>query len=110
EAAGAVGILRPEGSVTALLEAIRDRQNYHHGKAQWVPQRALESLAAVGVPRGSLPELAFLLDRREDPDLQRATVSALDRLSGGSDRVPADLTERIRHWKTQLASIRKDAL
>ena len=44
EAIEAIDRLDPPGSHTALLSAIRDSSNYHGGRAQWVPQRALKSL------------------------------------------------------------------
>ncbi|MCC7441725.1 MAG: HEAT repeat domain-containing protein [Bdellovibrionales bacterium] len=105
EAAEAVAVLKPAGSAEALLESLKDHGNYRNGKAQWVPQRALDALTQVGAPRAMLPALAFLLDRHKDPDLQRATVRALDRLSGEPDRAPAstkDLAERVKRWKDQL--------
>jgi HEAT repeat protein len=78
EAVQSVEKLHPEGSLKALLAAIDDSENYHHGKAQWVPQRALLALQHLQTQneisqletRETATKLAALLERPKDPALK----------------------------------------
>jgi hypothetical protein len=47
EAVETLSVLKPKGTAEALVSAIEDRENYHAGKAQWVPQKALRALATL---------------------------------------------------------------
>ena len=47
EAVESVKTLRPVGTERALLQTLEDPQNYHAGRALWVPAKASEALAAI---------------------------------------------------------------
>ena len=81
EAIDAIESLRPPGSTQALTYALSDESNYHGGKAQWVPQRALVALADFGA-KDSIPQILKLLDHQNDPELQSRSIIALEKLTG----------------------------
>jgi HEAT repeat protein len=83
EAVDCVAKLNPPGATPVLLRAVQDQANYHHGKAQWVPQRALRALAELG-DRQALPGLRAVLKRATDRDVLKGTVTALNQISGES--------------------------
>ena len=104
EAVSAVAKLRPAGAANALVAAALDPNNYHGGKALWVPHRALDALAALDA-REQAPKLAPLLTHENDPALQHRTVETLDRLAGHSTGGPAEsLAKRVLAWKAELAT------
>ena len=93
EAVQALEKLRPEGVTKALLAAIQNPENYHGGRAQWIPQQALETLRHLRVQNSLTAadrrlvesELKALLDHPskslKDPTLRpqiEATLRALD--------------------------------
>lgn len=103
EAVETVARLRPEGSVDALLGALEYSENYHGGKAQMVPQKALSALVALGA-REAAPRLAPLLSHERDPELQKRTVEALESLTGKRFRKTASLADQVKAWKSELGS------
>jgi HEAT repeat protein len=44
EAVHTIEKLRPTGAESALIAAVRNPENYHAGRAQWVPQHALTAI------------------------------------------------------------------
>jgi HEAT repeat protein len=102
EAVNTIRKLRPPGSVDALLSTLRNSENYHRGRAQWVPLRALDALVDLDAKEAT-PHLRALLDHDLDPDLQRKTVSTLESLTGKPTKPGMPLSERVKHWKLALA-------
>jgi HEAT repeat protein len=101
EAVEAIKILKPAGATAALLSAIEDPVNYHGGKAQWVPQRALGALADLKSTE-SAPYLLALLNQprhQGDSEFLFYTISALERLKGQNFKPSAALLEKIKAWK-----------
>lgn len=103
EAVEAIEALKPKGAVSALIAAIESRDNYHQGKAQWVPQKALRALVSLNA-KGIAFRLAPLLDRTQDPALQSETVNTLEALTGRKYKQGASLEVRVREWKTALTA------
>jgi HEAT repeat protein len=89
EAIRSVEKLRPEGSARALLAAIIDPINYHRGKAQWVPQKALEVLQHMKTlnvfsqseSHEAAMKLAALLENSRDPSLKPQIAATLRTLN-----------------------------
>jgi HEAT repeat protein len=52
EAVQSLEKLHPAGTEAALVAAIRAPENYHAGRAQWVPSRALEALRHLRIQNG----------------------------------------------------------
>jgi HEAT repeat protein len=105
EAVDAVEKLRPAGAVEALMSAIEHGANYHAGKAQWVPQKALSALVTLKA-KGIEGRLRPLLKHELDPALQLRTVETLEKLTGRSLKSGAPLRERVREWESALAAPR----
>lgn len=91
----------------ALVETLKFKGNYHQGKAQLVPQKALSALAHIQAEPATKSrlarELAPLLRHENDPDLQARTVSTLESLTGNRLKPGADLRERVAAWRKNLA-------
>jgi len=100
EAATAVARLRPQGSVAALLAAVRAPENYHQGIAQWVPQQAIRALVALKA-RDSAKELKTLLSHSRDPGLQKLTIAALGSLTGKTLKKGAPLSKQVEAWEAE---------
>lgn len=100
EAADTIRVLKPRGSVSALLAALEDPANYHGGKAQWVPQKALLGLAELKATE-SAPRLVSLLKSphcQQDPEFLEMTMAALETITGKS--VPGNsVSEKTKAWK-----------
>jgi HEAT repeat protein len=95
------GALRPPGAAQALLQAIQNKDNYHGGKAQWIPQRALQALADLN-DASVVPQLRPLLDHKNDPDLQRAAIATLEHLTGDIVDHDLSLNAQVASWKKNL--------
>jgi HEAT repeat protein len=95
EAVEAVRALRPLGAADALIETLEHSANYHDGKAQWVPQKALNALVDLGA-KDVAPRLRPLLDHQKDPELQKEAIHALNALTGR--------TLNAKEWKLALQS------
>lgn len=105
EAIEAVMALRPPGSLPALISTLKAGHNYHKGKAQMVPQRALDAIAKLGA-RESAPELAPLLGHDQDPVIQERVIKTLESLTGKKLVAQASLGARVKAWKKELSSLR----
>ena len=103
EAVDTIALLRPAGAVAALLAALEQPDNYHHGKAQWVPGKALTALVQLQAKDSAL-RLRPLLSHNQDPELQEKTVTALEHLTGKKLKSGAPLLARVEEWKTALSS------
>lgn len=101
EAVEAVEKLQPEGGAEALLATLEHAANYHGGKAQWVPQKALAAIAKLNATKLA-PRLKPLLEHESDPELQKRTVATLETLTGKRLKLGAPLVERVREWKVAL--------
>ncbi len=105
EAVDAVDRLHPPGSEEALLRALESRANYHNGKAQWLPQKALKALARFKNPAHA-PKLLPLLNHSDDESLLRETVLALETMTGkkaGRSPATANLALLVSEWKGRLS-------
>lgn len=101
EAVEAVRELKPAGASEALLSTLEQGSNYHGGKAQWVPQKALSALASLHAS-ALAPRLKPLLDHSEDPDLQKQTIATLESLTGQTLKKNGTLPERVKEWRLAL--------
>lgn len=101
EAVSALGRLKPKGAKEALIEALNEKTNFHAGKAQWVPQRALAALVDMDA-KDSIPELVPLLKFKSDPALQQQTIRTLETLTGKQLKPEAELSEKILAWLQEL--------
>jgi HEAT repeat protein len=99
EAVDAVERLEPAGSGAALALCLNDPENFHGGKALWVPQRALKALAKMRAHE-AIPKVALLLDRGTDQELQKTAISTLEVITGKTYALKGEsLTQQIAHWK-----------
>ena len=80
EAVKTVAKLKPAGAAGALVRAIFAAENYHEGKALWVPQAALEGLVTLKAYETS-NALRPLLSHFNDPELIQATTRTLQTLA-----------------------------
>ncbi|MCM2321979.1 MAG: hypothetical protein NDJ90_01820 [Oligoflexia bacterium] len=101
EAVEAVARLKPQGSVEALLSALERKENYHGGRALWVPQRILVALRQLKASQAA-PRLLPLLDHSSDPELQLQALATLESLTGTIRGQGLPLPARIREWKVAL--------
>ncbi|OFY98743.1 MAG: hypothetical protein A2Z97_08685 [Bdellovibrionales bacterium GWB1_52_6] len=100
EAVQTIAKLRPAGSAEALLAAAKDPANFHKGKAQWVPQKALAALTLVGNSRHAAG-LKPLLEK-QDHSLQLVTVQTLEKLTGKVLKKGQPLKIRVNAWNAYL--------
>lgn len=103
EAVEAVRRLRPPGSAQALVNTLRNQDNYRNGKAQWVPVQSLDVLAELN-DASIVPALKPLLDHRHDPELQKKTIETLRALTGKKLAEGKPLPRQIVSWKRELSS------
>jgi hypothetical protein len=73
-------------------------ENYHAGKAQWVPGKALAALVKLKASSAA-PRLKPLLRHKADPKLQRETVEALTALTGRKLKPQAPLAAQVEAWR-----------
>jgi hypothetical protein len=102
EAVTTVHKLKLKNSTTALIESLELGANYHGGRAQKVPQKALIALADLG-DASIAGQLLPLLKHDRDPELQLATLSALEKLTSTQLESRAPLKTRILAWQKKLA-------
>lgn len=82
EAVDAIRVLRPLGAERELMTALEDPSNYYHGKAQWVPDKALAGLANFSA-RQYLPRLKALSTSsllRNDPQFKKRILETCELL------------------------------
>lgn len=82
EAVEALKILRPPGTAQALLLTLEDDRNYHAGKAQWVPGKALQALMLLR-PSNAATTLKRVLEHpncRHDAEFKAQVKQALNSL------------------------------
>lgn len=103
QAVDAVEKLRPEGTVEALMGALESSNNYHHGKAQWVPNRALQVLSKLG-SKEIAPRLQPLLKHDQDPSLLKEAIATLESLTGRKLASGKPLKAQVQAWKAALQS------
>lgn len=97
----AVQRLRPTGASRALASAAVDPKNFHRGKPQWVPQKALRALQDLS-DKSSAPVLRSLLTEKQDPELLALALETLDRLHQHTPSPGQTLRERLAEWKKKL--------
>jgi len=103
EAVHAIESLRPAGAVDALIEAATHKRNFHGGKSQWLPKKALAALVQIGINKNKAPKLAPLLNYEKDKDLLQKTISVLKKITG-NNKIKGSLKEQVKQWKTALKS------
>jgi HEAT repeat protein len=79
-AAEALGKIRDPSTITALASALSDPENYHRGTSLWVRRHYVVALGEIGDHR-ALPVLLGAMDD-DDIEVSRATIGALERISG----------------------------
>lgn len=89
EAIETVKTLKPKGAVKALFATLKDEHNYHAGKAQWVPQKALLALAEIHATEiiSDLKPLLKSPRHRNDPEFRTKIQDTLKSL-GREIRAP----------------------
>jgi HEAT repeat protein len=97
EAVDAVLALQPKGAVEALISTISDPANYHGGKAETVPQRALRALAQMK-KKEAAPQLVPLLRLSLDSQILMLTVQTLETLTGKKSQKGLALADQIQSW------------
>ena len=107
EALSAIEILKPAGFEEACAASLRDLQNYHHGVAQWVPQKSLELLihhqpAEASRRKQISLQLISLAQHPIDPELRARTILALEKVSGQKVDTRMSLDQALRTLKTKL--------
>jgi HEAT repeat protein len=103
EAVDAVKVLRPIGAADALVSVLENGANYHGGKAQWVPQRALVALGALRAKEVA-PRIARVLDiHHADPAFQQLGITTLEKLTGRTLAKGLPLRKQVQEWKVALA-------
>ncbi|MGE4105968.1 MAG: HEAT repeat domain-containing protein [Bacteriovoracia bacterium] len=112
EAVQAVERIYPKGdreAIAALMETVRDSSNYHRGKAQWVPQKAVEALVRLADGKQNQQIARSLMDSLgqvkglKDPALEKKVLLALTDLTGKNLASGASLPQQMRAWKIALA-------
>lgn len=101
EAVEVVKLLQPPGAIDALVATLARQENYHRGKAQWVPQRVLAALISLKA-KEAVSRLRPLLDHQLDPELQKLTIRTLEKLTGRSFSKAQTLKEQVQSWKIAL--------
>ena len=106
QAVETVAQLNPPGSARALTDTLFRAENYHGGKAQWIPQKALAALRAMKAKEVA-PRLMSLLNYNSDPSLQRQALLTLSELTGRPMPSAKPLAYQIQEFKTNLKSAQK---
>jgi HEAT repeat protein len=106
EAVQAAEKLRPSGTAQALAVAANDPANFHAGRAQWVPQRALAALVSMEA-REAAPLLRPLLERNSDQDILQQTILALEVMTGKKLEPGKPLPNQVAAWKLELIRLAK---
>lgn len=94
--------LHLKAGIQPLVQTLKDKKNFHKGRAQWVPNRALKALIELKAPANISKDLRHLLEYQQDPGLLRETVTTLDQLNGQKTSTRS-LKDRVRYWKKALS-------
>ncbi len=120
EAVAAVRDLQPQGASSALAEALSLPENFHAGRALWVPfeaagaliEMAKAELRAPGAKDISLPAswrvvaktfITTIEKHKNDARLAERLAAGLDLIIGKAPSAAATLPERLSYWKKSLA-------
>lgn len=98
----AIEKLRFKGSIPILIQSLRNKKNYHHGKAQWVPQSALETLVKIKAPEKVAHFLLPLLTLRKDPKFQTQVLNTLEKLTGKKVKASLSIDQQAKKWREIL--------
>ena len=101
EAIDTIAVLKPAGSTEALMKALDDRGNYHGGKAQGVPQKALQALALMKA-REITRRLRPLLHHDTDTPLRLQALATIESLSGKVLVPGGRIAEKVAAWDQAL--------
>jgi HEAT repeat protein len=99
--------LKPEGLEDACLAALKDPHNYYHGKAQWMPQRALGVLTrnsptdTAGRKKVSLA-LISAAKKPQDVAMEPILLLTLEKISGKSLDKTKPLSSALAQLESQL--------
>jgi hypothetical protein len=96
EAVEAVKILKPKRAAEALLATLEDHNNYHGGKAQWVPQKALDALVYLKA-KDIVPKLLTLSEHpkwQKDPQFALQTIQTIEVLTGKNMRSNTPISQK----------------
>lgn len=111
EAVQTLQVLRPAGTLMALIRTLRDPSNYKSGKALWVPQKALAALRTLQVHRSVARFLSPLLNIKNDTVLLNETIKTLEHMTGKRLKSKSSLPLRVAAWKQELKKMNsKDSL
>jgi HEAT repeat protein len=98
--------LRPEGLADALLKAAMDSRNYRpadfrKGRADWVPQKALDALRDLK-PAGYSAKLLPLLNEAKDGRVRAHALHTIETLENKSLKKGRPFAERATAWNQAL--------
>lgn len=98
--------LRPEGTADALVRAAMDSKNYRpanfrRGRADWVPQKALEALRKLR-PAGYSAKLLPLLNEAKDGRIRAHALYTIEALEAKSLKKGRPFAERAKAWNETL--------
>ncbi len=102
--------LRPTGLADALLRAAMDGQNYRPanfrtGRADWVPQKALEALRELR-PAGYARKLLPLLNEMKDGRMRAHALHTIESLESKTLKSGRPFAERAAAWNQKLQASR----
>jgi hypothetical protein len=98
--------LRPDGLADALVRAAMDAKNYRpadfrKGRADWVPQRALDALRDLK-PEGYSAKLLPLLNEAKDGRVRAHALHTIEALEKKSLKKGRPFAERATAWNQAL--------
>lgn len=104
----AIEHLKPIKAIESLVQALHDPYNFHKGKAQGVPQLALQALVKLQAQAEIAPQLAPLLNYHRDPRFQQLTIKTLESITRKNFRQLPSLAKQVARWKEELTSSKKN--
>jgi HEAT repeat protein len=98
--------LRPDGLADALVKAAMDSRNYRpadfrKGRADWVPQKALDALRDLK-PQGYSAKLLPLLNEAKDGRVRAHALHTIEALENKSLKKGRPFAERAMAWNQAL--------
>lgn len=108
EAAQTIGTMKLTQAEDALLEALFDGRNYRpsgfqKGRADWVPERALEALRRIRA-KSAAPRLLTLMNGAHDPKLRAHALYTIEQLEGKKLVASTSFKERAAAWNKHYSS------